>query len=532
MAAPVPRPDAGDWEMTGLSGLKAEDPEQVARDLFTWSERLVGIDGAFLFVHQEDDLVAVHSFEVPGDRLGPLRVPVRGGGPIEQAFAQGVTQVISGDVAFEWASDAMPKWSTTVCVPLVIEGRAIGVYAAGWTASYDIRRETVLVLEGAAAMAASAMHRARLLHDVKREEQRLRLLLDRLPIPAIAFSIPGLVVTQVNAEGRRLLGDIEGRATWDVLTERGAGPFDGSEITREQAMFGMLSGEQARGRIRLTSIEGSTRVMSPRIARLGATGGVITLVDVTSDANLEAQRHRFVRMVSHHLRTPLTPLLGFAELMMESQHTDPAMRRAAADMSAAVQEITGHVQRLEQISDLQPVGSHDMAAIDVGSLVAKAWSEADGNPEDLVIEGELSLLAMCEPDHVTRSMAEVFKNAYDHGRPPVRVSVSLASAGVTVTIRDSGPGISNEWASTVFAPYLTTQDGYLAPAVGHPGLGLTLARGLMEATHGDLNYLDGRFVFTIPPGETPAGPAASPLGVITGDALGSESGTDGGPART
>lgn len=47
---------------------------------------------------------------------------------------------------------------------------------------------------------------------------------------------------------------------------------------------------------------------------------------------------------------------------------------------------------------------------------------------------------------------------------------------------------------------MTAEKGYIAPPQGHIGLGLTLARGLIEATHGHLTHQDGHFVVQLPLG--------------------------------
>lgn len=162
--------------------------------------------------------------------------------------------------------------------------------------------------------------------------------------------------------------------------------------------------------------------------------------------------------------------------------------------AAAVSEITSQVERLEQIADLQPLDEGSLSSSVVESVVLSAWDAADGVVGELSLDGNLDLEVLCNLDYVTTAMAEIFTNAYLHGRPPVKVHVSAEEPNAVITCTDSGEGISREWESAVFAPFLTTQGGYEAPAGGQLGLGLTLARGLIEATLGRLTYEDGSFV--------------------------------------
>jgi signal transduction histidine kinase len=481
-----------------LRGTTAGDPDQVARYLFDWSQRLVGIDGGILFVLDGENLGASHSFEVPPAVVDGLSFDPNGEGPIQETFRHGLPQVIQGTEELPDGLRGRVPWSTVACVPLAVDDTPLGVFLAGWSAPYHIGSEATLVLQGAAAMAASAIYGARLLHDVKREQQRLRLVLEQLPIPALQFTEPDLVLTQLNAQARKLFPEVDGASVAGLIANADVEAFDGPALTSEGAQRSLMTTSTSR-RIRIRSADGVTRTILPQIARFGGGGGVIMLVDVTTEANLEAQRQRFVRMVSHHLRTPLTPLVAYAGLLQEPNPSGAMVRQAASDIDLAVKQILNQVHRLEQISNLEPVDLGNLSEIRVVELVASAWSMVADEPDDLEIDGDELAMASCAPDHVRTAMAEVFTNARIHGRPPVKVSLSASRSAVVAAFGDSGAGIPDDWASAIFAPYVDTQTGYRAPAGGRLGLGLTLARGLVEASHGELRYEDGRFAFRLRP---------------------------------
>jgi signal transduction histidine kinase len=480
-----------------VSGMSSGDPDRVVEQLFDWSQRLVGIDGAILFVVSGEGLVAGHTFETPAWLSRNLQLSMDGPGAIQQALRRGSTQVLYEPILIgvPGGTETLP-WSTTVCVPLVIEEKRVGVYVAGWSAPYEIARETVLVLEGSAAMAASAINGAQLLHEVKREQQRLQSLIDRLPIPAIQFSEPGFVFTQLNSEARHLFPDMEGKTLLELMKDIDVETLDGSKLTLDGAIQNP-AGTRLPQRFKVRTPEGTTKTIQPHVARFGAGGGVIILVDITRDANLETQRQRFVRMVSHHLRTPLTPLVAYAELIRESDDADPERSQVARDIGLAASEILDHVSRLEQIANLQPADPGSLSVATVEALVEKAWASASADPGDLMITGDRVALVLCVPDQIVTAMAEVVSNAYVHGKPPVEVDVSTVGDTTLIAYKDSGSGIARDWAAAVFAPYVDSNPGYSAPADGHLGLGLALARGLTEASHGELAYEDGRFLFRL-----------------------------------
>lgn len=492
----------GDTKLTSaLTGFSAGDPDRVAAELFEWSRRLVGIDSGVVFVLEMDEVVARYTFETPGIALGKVRLRLDGSGTIQDTLRRGVSQVSTGVDLFLGMT---PRWATSACIPMRIDGTPIGVYLANWDVDYPISRETLLVLEGAAAMAASAIYGARLLADVKREQQRLQSLIDILPIPAIQFRGPDFQIDQLNAEARRLLGDVRGRTLFDLGSTAHAEPLIGPEITK-QSTVKALSLEAPARRLRLLTPDGSQRTVLPHITRFGKDGGVVMLVDITNEASLEARRHRFIRMVSHHLRTPLTPLQGYAAILESAEVSSEVIRRAAGDIGSATTEILHHVERLEQIANLQPAdpGSlQDVLAID---LITSAWAASGGKPKDLKQIGDVAIRVRCKPENLTNALAEVFTNAHVHGNPPVKASVTRSNGTVEIEVEDAGHGISSDWASAVFAPYVDAKPGYAAPS-GGLGLGLTLARGLTEASQGELSLEHGSFIFRLPAGvEAPSG---------------------------
>jgi signal transduction histidine kinase len=474
------------WE-AGSSHLAGEDPDEVARNLFRWTASLVGIEGAALYISDGAHLVVHAAYEMSPETVRPgAHLAVDAEGPAQEALRQGVTQVWRAD----HGTAAPDNWMVAVHVPLVVAGRPIGVYSAGWKAPYRINPETILVLEGAASLAASAIHRAGLLHDIKREEQRLRMLLDGLPLPALEFSTANRVITGLNAKARTMLGDVIGSPLSDVIDDL---PSEGAvrPDTPES--------DHLTGRARVRSIAGPTRVVVPHIAHLSRGLGVLMLVDVTQTANLDAQRGRFVRMVNHHLRTPLTPLMGYTQIIAQHAATDGLIAEAADQISAAVEELVGHVTRLEQISRLEPIHPSEIRVVDVGTLIESGFDASPGDRRELSVHGDPGVRVACSPDNVIAAMFEVFANAYDHGRPPITLSIIEQPSSVEISVRDSGPGVPAEWGVGLFAPYASAGEGYLAPPQGHLGLGLTLARGLMEATGGSLRHVDGRFAFRLPP---------------------------------
>jgi hypothetical protein len=86
-----------------------------------------------------------------------------------------------------------------------------------------------------------------------------------------------------------------------------------------------------------------------------------------------------------------------------------------------------------------------------------------------------------------RVFRELIENGHLHGEPPVRVIFEAADDEVVMTIADSGPGVPVPDRATVFEPYGRLERDTDGPGVG---LGLTIAKKLVESMDGDIQVLD------------------------------------------
>ena len=481
--------------------ISASDHATFAAGLFEWSERLVGIDAAAIHMRTENGLELTWAAETANLRDDDRRLDVDGKGPVVRALNSAVTQIASGTEDLEVPAMRAFGWKSAVSVPLILEGRVIGVFSAGWRSPVPVSHDMRLILEAAASMSVAVLYQIGLVQDLKREQERLRSVLEGLPVAASIVDIAGPRVRWRNREARRYFGDIN---TGDALRSTLGEPFTTGEDrtgNRAQDYRSALVGETVLGRVSVDTADGQHRILAPTIARLDKESAVVIHVDVTRDVHIDHERARFVRMVSHHLRTPLTPLVGFVQLMAD-ETLDPSTRTEAIQtIQHSVHEITHLVTRLEQIASLQPVDRQSMSQRVIGQLIGEAWKDVTGaDDSQLKVSGATTTRALCAASHVVEALREIFANAVTHGQPPIVVSVHLDTE-VQIRISDHGGGIPAEWEQAIFAPFMSAEPGYIAPQADHPGLGLTLARALILATQGELSHSDGAFTIRLLPAD-------------------------------
>ncbi len=230
---------------------------------------------------------------------------------------------------------------------------------------------------------------------------------------------------------------------------------------------------------------------------------------VEREAALRRQRDRleeFARAVAHDLRNPLTVALGRLDLLVERTDLDPenddlAALRAALDRADDLIDDTLRFARESAVDDLEPVSVTDVARA--------AWSTAPTASATLDTRPVGQVFA--DPEALRRLFENLFRNAVEHARPDVAVTVgSCDHDDPGFVIEDDGPGIPPEDRDRVFDRSFSTADG---------GLGLAVVRQVATA-HG----------WTVQAVESAAGGARFEVrGVTAADAAGR---TDAAGERT
>ncbi len=132
-------------------------------------------------------------------------------------------------------------------------------------------------------------------------------------------------------------------------------------------------------------------------------------------------------------------------------------------------------------------------------LVELCQSELDRyRPHDnrittkLVVRGARPQAVLASNEATKNALANLLDNARRHARDRITVEVATTPASVEISVIDDGPGLPDGMSERVFERFVS-MDGE-----GGSGLGLSIARGLIEAQGGRLTYEDHHFVIRLP----------------------------------
>jgi len=214
---------------------------------------------------------------------------------------------------------------------------------------------------------------------------------------------------------------------------------------------------------------------------------------VAANRDLQAmveERNRILDMVSHDLRSPLTGILGLAQLL-ELEDSDERRREQLALIASAGATMAHLLDDLLDVAASEAGGtmSIDLVRADLlpslreTARVMEAGAKAKGSTVVLELP-EQPLVVAHDPTRVVQALNNLLGNAikFSPRGSEVVVSVACEEDDVVITVADRGPGIAPDEVERLFAPFVI---GSARPTAGErgAGLGLSIVRGI-AAAHG------------------------------------------------
>lgn len=251
-------------------------------------------------------------------------------------------------------------------------------------------------------------------------------------------------------------------------------------------------------------------IASPVLEPGQVTGAVVLTLDVTEREQREKLRREFSANVSHELKTPLTSISGFAELMSRGLVPADKVREFSLDIQKECTRLTNLVEDIIDLSRLEE-GGGDMTWEDIdlytlcGDVLQSLEPVAKRQAVTLRLAGE-SLQVRGVYQVLREMIYNLCDNAIKYNRSGGSVTVTAArSAGrASVAVADTGIGIPYEDQSRVFERFYRVDKSH-SRAIGGTGLGLSIVKHA-AALHGAEIKLqsqpeDGTVITVLFPGE-------------------------------
>ncbi len=233
-------------------------------------------------------------------------------------------------------------------------------------------------------------------------------------------------------------------------------------------------------------------IASPVFSENSINGAVMVALDTTESEEREALRREFSANVSHELKTPLTSIAGFAELMKNGMVPPERTQEFAGDIYKEVQRsirLVDDILKLSRLDDGEPepefqdVDLHDLAAEVLGELAP----EAEEQGLTLEQKGE-SARVHGSPTALREILFNLCDNAVKYNRPQGKVTVTTRQEGTgcCLVVEDTGIGIPYEHQNRVFERFYRVDKSH-SRQLGGTGLGLSIVKHAVAMHKGRLD---------------------------------------------
>jgi signal transduction histidine kinase len=243
-----------------------------------------------------------------------------------------------------------------------------------------------------------------------------------------------------------------------------------------------------------------------------ATGSVLVARSVGDEMKLAARKTDFVGNVSHELKTPLTSIRMFSELLAGPGADDPRKTRHYAEiLSRESARLSRLINRLLDFSKLDRGEMRlERSPVDLAVLVRETVGDLRESVEAAGMELVLDLpegggpVVAGDRDALAQVVVNLLGNAvkYAAAGRDVEVAVGTGGGGAVLSVSDRGPGVPRAHRRRIFERFYRVDDS-INSGIDGSGIGLALCRQIAERHGGSIRHEPRKgggsiFVLTLP----------------------------------
>jgi signal transduction histidine kinase len=225
-------------------------------------------------------------------------------------------------------------------------------------------------------------------------------------------------------------------------------------------------------------------------------GGTLVVRSTYSEMRLAQQKTSFVANVSHELKTPLTSIRLFAEMLRDGRQEDRAKQKQyLALMAAETERLTRLVNNVLDFSRMEKGEKrYNLRRCDLvqicADVVETQRARLENNGFEVIFTTHAgSLFAHADEEAVKQALVNLISNAekYSPDTKQIEIDIRQNDGVAVVSVSDRGIGIPAGEAKRIFEEFYRVDDD-LTSRVKGAGLGLTIARRILKGHGGDLKY--------------------------------------------
>lgn len=326
-------------------------------------------------------------------------------------------------------------------------------------------------------------------NEVRSSEEKIRVLINTIPV--------GLVITNQEGEIK-----IASPAAFSMFQwSKGNLPKGLKDMfVLEESVTELLSLSNSHEIKELTALrsDGSQFHASIRVSPFASTtvpGLLVVVEDVSAKHELEQLRQEFLSMMTHDLRTPLTSLRCFLELISEGVF-DGKEGDLKRQVKGTINTSTRLINMINSLLDLHKLEAGRlnicMDDVSVPSIIEQSVESLSALAEERdipisVFQFPENLMVRADENYTVQVLVNLLSNAlkFSDKGSPVTITVRDADEFIKFIVSDKGRGISKEFQSKLFNRFEQARISD-ARILGGSGLGLAISKAIVEAQGGSI----------------------------------------------
>ena len=382
------------------------------------------------------------------------------------------------DPRFDIVVERGDSIASSLSVPISVEDHVAGVLMIRRVGEKKFEPGDLAFLVSVGDLAAVALQKARLFQAERRQRRLLEFGHQKLSATLSSMADGVVVLDQT--------GQV---VTTNTVARRFMHPLCGESLERVGEKLSSLA---QRGQTEFTSGERMLKIVTtPLVVEGEESGSVLLLRDETANRELDRMKSEFLSMISHELKTPITTISAFLELLLHREFPRERQTHFLGICSEETRRLQSLIDQLLHLTRLE-AGKFvlEERVLEFGKLVVDcipAFSETNTDHEFVVVEPFPERSISADPTLVTQAVTNLFSNAvkYSPGGGKITVSLKELTDSLVLSVEDEGVGIEAEKLELVFEKFYRA-DNSLTRATGGTGLGLANVKHIALAHGGSV----------------------------------------------
>ena len=218
------------------------------------------------------------------------------------------------------------------------------------------------------------------------------------------------------------------------------------------------------------------------------SGAIVLFLDITERANAEKMRREFSANVSHEIKTPLTSVLGYAEMITSGMAKEGDLTAFAGKIKDEAARLLNLIEDIIKLSELDETGhAQNFTRVDMEEVAEQVLESLRDKAAacGVTVEPECSAVAInADGQMMFELLYNLLDNAIKYSKPGGRVNLTVKPDGGTakIIVADNGIGVPREHIGRIFERFYRVDKSH-SKKTGGTGLGLSIVKHIV-ACHG------------------------------------------------